>query len=88
MCAQAAACPPSFRQVSPLLGLAQRLAPQKPLPFYLVLEWKPVVPSPRAEEGCGTDTGRKPLLGSKLRFDGVTGEEAKLGPLALPSSEQ
>ena len=47
-----------------------------------------MVPSQRAEEGCGTDTGRKPLLGSELRFDGVTREEAKLGPLALPSSEQ
>lgn len=42
-------------------------------------------PSPRAEEGCSTDTGRKPLLGSEplLRFDGATGEEAKLGPLVL-----
>lgn len=47
-----------------------------------------LVPSPRAEEGCGTDAGRKPLLGSELRFDGVIGEEAKLGPLVLLSSEQ
>ena len=81
--------PPSFRQVSPLLGLAQRLAPQKPLLFDLVLEWKAMgfpmlVPSPRAEEGCGTDAGKKPLLGS----DGTPGEEAKLGPFVLPSSEQ